>query len=378
MHSKTTLALTAMAMASGSLAFNHHRHLDAHAHVNKIRDLEARGLHTTVEWVTVYETVTLYKNGAGEVKTAGPNTYFANTKPDKEEPVPAAASPEPEAPKVDAAAQAPAQAPAPPAPAETKAAPASDEKTNGAAPPAAPAGGKRGFAYNDCGLVNSFATGGGSGVTWAYNWDSHHNGLAAPVNYVPMLWGNIPEHTNRWRTNADKMISSGSTHLLSFNEPDHPDQSNMSPESAAQAHVEYMNEYAGRARIGSPAITNSNIPGQSTDWLKNWVNACKGAGCVYDFCVAHWYSQASTPSFEVKAYLDRVHDACEGKPVWLTEFAPSGSDEEVAAFLKENLQMFDGLGYLERYSYFMMSVGSLMQSPNTPSHYGATYFGMSA
>jgi len=383
MHTKTALAVVAMTMAGGSLAFNHHRHLDAHAHMHKLRDIEARSLHKHVEWVTVYETVTVYKNEDGEVKTAGPNSYFANAKP-KNEPAPAAVSPEPQA---KSPAEAPKEAVAPaPAPAETKA-PASDDKTDGSAAPAAsshqsspaaPVGGKRGFAYNDCGLVNNFATSGGSGVKWAYNWDSHHNGLTAPVNYVPMLWGDIPAHTDRWHQNADKMLSEGATHLLSFNEPDHHEQSNMSPQSAAQAHVQYMNQYSGRARIGSPAITNSNIPGQSIDWLRGWVDACKGTGCHFDFCVAHWYAPASTPSKDVRAFLDGVHDACEGKPVWITEFAPSGSDEEVAAFLQENLKMFDGIDYLERYSYFMMSVGSLMSSPSTPSRYGATYFGMSA
>lgn len=218
MHAKSTLALAAMAMAGGSFAFNHHRHLDIHAHMHKNRDLEARGLHTKLEWVTVYETVTVYKNKNGEIKTAGPDTYFVNEKP--EEP---AASPEVESlaetPKVAVAAT-----PAAPAPAETN--PAADDKSDGsvASAPAAPVGGKRGFAYNDCGLVNNFATGGGKGVSWAYNWDSNHNGLSAPVNYVPMLWGDIPEHTNRWSSNADKMIAQGSTHLLSFNEPDHPQQ----------------------------------------------------------------------------------------------------------------------------------------------------------
>jgi len=245
-------------------------------------------------------------------------------------------------------------------------------KVSAASVSSPPTGGKRGLAYNDPTKVNAFMTGACKECAWAYNWDSQDNGLSASgVEYVPMLWGPIDIHTARWTQNADAAIAKGSTHILSFNECDNTAQCNLDPGSAAAAHVKYLNSYAGEVKIGSPAITNSNIPGEGLDWLKSWVSACDTAGCAYDFCVTHWYSPSDAAS-TLFDHLQSVHEICNGKPVWLTEFAPFGSSDQISSFVQTNLPKLDSLSYLQRYSYFMASDG-VLNSGSGLSALGQTY-----
>lgn len=185
-----------------------------------------------------------------------------------------------------------------------------------------------------------------------------------------MLWA--PSHASGWTANAESAIAKGATSLLSFNECDNANQCNLDAGSAASAHITYMNPFSGRARIGTPAITNSNIAGEGLDWLKAFVSAC-GGQCAYDFCAAHWYDHPDTSVF--LNHLTAVHQIC-GKPVWLTEFAPLGSDAQVDAFLKEVMVELDtnpAYSFVERYSYFMAGTGSLLSSSTSLSVYGNTY-----
>ncbi|CAI4217260.1 unnamed protein product [Parascedosporium putredinis] len=314
---------------------------------------------TSTSWVTVYETQTVTLKASPTQKTV----YKNGGQPANN----VAAEATTLATQVVAAAETPV------AVESNQGASVNVQAVNNAASSSA-SGGKRGFAYNDANLVNNLVNGGTRG-SWAYNWDSVSNGLASGVEFVPMLWGDRADHTNRWANNIEKSLSEGASHILSFNEPDIAAQANLSPEAAAAAHVKYINPYGGRARIGAPAVSNSNLDGQGTRWLKSFMSACDRVGCKIDFCVAHWYSPASDPQSLIN-HLNEVHSICGNKPVWLTEFAPLGNDQENAAFLKNNLGRLDGeLSFLERYSYFMVSVGSLMSSSTSLSSLGQAFFG---
>ncbi|KDN72013.1 hypothetical protein CSUB01_10258 [Colletotrichum sublineola] len=202
---------------------------------------------------------------------------------------------------------------------------------------------------------------------------SSQTGYSAPshsLDFVPILWGPIAVHTERWPQNADAMISRGSTHSLSFNECDISDQCNLNAVSAATEHVKFVNGYAGRVKIGSPAISNGAIAGQGLSWLELWVSTCDSLGCKYDFCVTHWYG------YSVENLLDHlasVHRICRGKPVWLTEFAiQNGSDEQHATFITAVVPQLDAIDYLERYAYFMIQEGRFV-SVSTITSSGEAY-----
>ncbi|ERT00035.1 uncharacterized protein SPSK_09307 [Sporothrix schenckii 1099-18] len=230
--------------------------------------------------------------------------------------------------------------------------------------------GARGLAYNSGDLLTPLL-GSGTKCSWSYNWGQIADASAPEsLEFVPMLWA--PTHSDGWSDNAAAAIAKGATSLLSFNECDNVGQCNMDPASAASAHIELMNPFSGKARISTPAITNSNIPGEGVDWLKSFVSACNGQ-CAFDFCAAHWYSPPDTSDF--LNHLVAVHEAC-GKPVWITEFAPTGSDEEISAFLATVMKAMDTdptYSFVERYSYFMAATGSLLSSSTTPSSYGSTF-----
>ncbi|KAH6610165.1 glycoside hydrolase [Trichoderma cornu-damae] len=233
---------------------------------------------------------------------------------------------------------------------------------------------KRGMAYNDGNLANTFGAASGK-MGWAYNWGFWPSGLdTSRYSYIPTLWGPAPVHSDGFDAQASALIASGSKAIFSFNEPDIASQANLSPAAAAASHAQFLNKYAGKALIGAPSVSNSGANLQGLSWLQAFVNACnsQAGGCAYDFCNVHWYSGAQYID-TLFTHLDNAHKICGGKPIFLTEFAPSGSDADISNFLKTALPKLDALDYLMGYSYFMVATGSLMSSTTTLSSYGQIY-----
>ncbi|KAI1460848.1 glycoside hydrolase family 128 protein [Annulohypoxylon moriforme] len=234
--------------------------------------------------------------------------------------------------------------------------------------------GKRGAAYNDASLVSTVLGLGGK-LSWAYNWTPDPNGLEESVMYYPMLWSTASDHSTGWDTKAEAAIARGSTAFLSFNEPDISSQANMSPADAAAGHKQYFAKYAGKVQISSPAISSSESSGQGIDWLKQFFTACNGE-CQVDFCAAHWYGPGGEDgATQFLNHLTQVHEACENKNVWVTEFAAQSGD--VNTFVKTVVDKLesDDYSFVEKYSYFWLSEGSLMNSTTTLSDFGEIFAG---
>lgn len=365
---KTAVALPlAASLLQQATAFSLHRHQHA---VDKRQD--------NVVWHTVFETV--YVTAGHESPAETPN-FVADSAP-AQQTVTVQAAPAPAPAAANANAQdAPAPAPTTLATAvkpaltlpsigdllPTKSTDSSSPSSTGAA-----LSGKRGIAYNDANMANSFKKECPT-CDWAYNWGSSSAGLDSSINFIPLLWGDLPVHTNNWDKDAEAALAKGAKALLSFNEPDMPTQANMSPAAAAAAHAKYFSKYAGRAQIGSPAVSNSGQAGQGVKWLKEFMASCDGSSnCPVDFCVVHWYSEAQF-SDTLFDHLKEAKDACNGKPVWLTEFAPFGSDDQISGFMKEVIPKLEALDYLHAYSYFMVAENQLMKSNSLLSTIGNVY-----
>jgi O-glycosyl hydrolase len=183
-----------------------------------------------------------------------------------------------------------------------------------------------------------------------------------------MLWGIGSDFTSGWSSNAQAAINAGSTHLMSFNEPDLSSQSNLSPSDAASGFMTYMQPFAGKAKLGSPAITNGG-GSMGLTWLGNFFSAC--SSCTIDYVPIHWYG---TSSDDFIAHAEAAY-AQTGKPIHVTEFGlTSGSDADISAFLETVMAWMDSTSYIERYAYFMAAEGILVNSAGTGlSDYGATY-----
>ncbi|KAI0974929.1 glycosyl hydrolase catalytic core-domain-containing protein [Xylaria arbuscula] len=247
--------------------------------------------------------------------------------------------------------------------------------TSTPAPVAASGGDKRGLAYNDASLVSEYLTLGGT-ASWAYNWGSSASGLPDGVTFYPMLWSPASDHSNGWDGFATDAIANGADALLGFNEPDIASQANMSPQDAASGHIQWLNPYAGKARISSPAISSSENANQGIDWLNQFFTACAGQ-CQVDFCAAHWYGPGDESGAQLfLQHLKDVNTACDGKPVWATEFAAESGD--VDAFMSTVVQALntDEYSFVEKYSYFMAGVGELFTSATELSSYGKIYAGL--
>jgi hypothetical protein len=124
--------------------------------------------------------------------------------------------------------------------------------------------------------------------------------------------------------------------------------------------------------LGSPAVTNSGTAGMGLEWLRAFMAACKG--CSVDFVCVHWYDIPLLCDFDLtdarydaarnpgyfKDHLNAVRGVAGGRPIWITEFAPAGSDGEIKAFLDDVIPWMDGSEDIHRYAYFMAREGFLV------------------
>lgn len=413
MYSKALVALAAASLVGQAIAAGRYHHGRHHVH-------EKRGLVTEVVTVTDWVTVTVTE-GESQTSTA-PKAFYSHSRKPKTRssssttsttayspPAPAVAVPttiitqvkptsttpaaDPNTspannnppPVVDAGAALPpttqaapppppptsqAPPPPPPPPPSPSPTPPADSGNGGSSGGNAGNGGraKRGLSYNKPELLQRFLNA-GTKASWTYNWGQYDDS-GVDLEFCPMLWGLKLDFAQTWPANAQKAIDAGSRCLFSFNEPDLASQANMSPQLAATKHIELMNPFAGKALIGSPAITNSGDPNQGVGWLKQWFDAC-GGQCAVDFVNIHIYG------VDTKTFLDhvvKVHDMFQ-KPIWITEFGFGGSEAEINSQLTTVMKEIEGnptYSFVERYAYFMVEQGILVKGDSL-STYGNTF-----
>jgi len=182
-----------------------------------------------------------------------------------------------------------------------------------------------------------------------------------------MLWGNAEDVTSTWASNVEAAIKQGSTEVFSFNEPDMDTQADMDPGTAANVFKTYMSPLAGKVRIGSPSVTNGAAP-MGLAWLSEFMSECND--CPMDFVTIHWYDSASNAAY-FKDHVTQAHKQT-GKPIWVTEFGATGSDDEISSFLEDVMGWMDQQDFVEKYAYFMASDG-ILNSGTGLSSYGMTY-----
>ncbi|KAI4191097.1 MAG: hypothetical protein L6R41_000318 [Letrouitia leprolyta] len=224
----------------------------------------------------------------------------------------------------------------------------------------------RGLVYNEASLTSAFDN---SNIGWMYNWDSSPGGTVdTGKEFIPMLWDTLtPYHTPHWESNAEAAIAAGSKHLLAFNEPDLGGQANMNIGQSVDGWNKYMEpfhtKYNGDIKLGSPSVCNGPDQNQGLAYLATFLEKC--GGCHIDFLAIHWYGLATDDGVQnLKDHIGKATAMAGGRPIWLTEFQPSGSDEDQAKFLNQILPWLDDKSNgVERYAYFkvetMVSGGAL-------------------
>ncbi|KAL8727776.1 MAG: hypothetical protein Q9166_005831 [cf. Caloplaca sp. 2 TL-2023] len=214
----------------------------------------------------------------------------------------------------------------------------------------------RGLVYNEASLTSHFDN---SNVGWLYNWDSAPGGtIDTSKEFVPMLWNTSQVyHVPHWEERAEAAIAAGTKHLLAFNEPDLPAQANMDVSQSVAGWMDYMEpfhtKHNGDIKLGSPSVCNGPEENMGLQYLKSFLDSC--GGCHVDFLAIHWYGLASDDGVQhLKDHIGKAKEIASGRPIWLTEFKPDGSDDQQADFLGQILPWLDDKSQsgVDRYAYF--------------------------
>jgi autotransporter-associated beta strand protein len=178
---------------------------------------------------------------------------------------------------------------------------------------------------------------------WCYNWNNNENSVSNR-EYTPI------RQTRWWPsydiTNAKENV----THLLGFNEPDSPEQANM---TVAQAIAEWPSLMRSGLRLGSPAPTDGGLA-----WLYQFLDEAEALNYRVDFVAVHFYRGGQTAT-QLYNWLRDIHIRT-GKPLWVTEWnnganwtccAPS-SYEQQASIIKSFSAKMDEAPFVERYAIY--------------------------
>jgi hypothetical protein len=303
----------------------------------------------------------------------------------------------------------PAPAPAPPAPAPAPPAPAPPPpppvipQPNPPSPPSPPSpppspsanpqpvppppppstgngysGKKRGLAYNDINLCSAFS---GNKIGFAYNWGQAENGnLPAGAQFIPMMHKPSDSTPEAFLANIDKAVSKGTQAVMTFNEPDHAQQANLSPGAACEAWARYIAPISAshpNVEIMSPSVTNGPAP-MGLDWLSRFQKEC--AGAKFHSVNIHWYDQYDGETFNrFKAHVEKAASTFPGLSIWLTEFGlnpGTANAEQASSFLKQAIGYLDGHASIKGYAWFMVGTDTsfnMLNSGNGLSSTGQVY-----
>ena len=164
---------------------------------------------------------------------------------------------------------------------------------------------------------------------------------------------------------------------MAFNEPDIPSQANLDVGAAVAGYKQYFGPLQGKGgvKLGSPAVSNGESASKPMGlaYLSSFLGSC--GGCQVDFVPVHWYGcddgcPVANDIDAFKKFVTKAVAAAGGRPVWVTEFQRKGNGEE--EFVKSVVPWLDSQGGVERYAYFMVQEGSLVQG-GRPSGVGQAY-----
>ena len=153
------------------------------------------------------------------------------------------------------------------------------------------------------------------------------------------------------------------TALLGFNEPEIPDQANLSVEDALRLWREVCLPARQRwgLRLGSPGM--SSDLGRSGPWLDRFLGQLE-EGEKPDFVVVHWYGRRWT---DMRWFLEECRRRW-GHALWVNEFACSAmadgetTEAEVKDFMTEAVRWLEECEFVERYAYFGNGQGGTVGS----------------
>lgn len=194
-----------------------------------------------------------------------------------------------------------------------------------------------GLSYRHCEDVAAV------GASWEYGW------CACPCDCdyrddVPMLWG---------YQQLGATVSGDSDWLLGFNEPDRPEQANLTPWEAAELWRALDAEHADRLLV-SPAPSHLD-----PQWLQRfrWAYALRyGESPRLDALAIHCYGGFEGCKAVIEQVVGYANEWGVEGGVWVTEFATPpclfSSQSEALAQARALIQWMDAEPRVARYAWF--------------------------
>jgi len=213
---------------------------------------------------------------------------------------------------------------------------------------------KKGTGSTNAIAVQNFA------AQWYYGWSIDKLSFTNQ-QFVPMTWGK----GTCTDPQAKYLIERNDVnHLLSFNEPDNADQSNIPVDTAINRYKVMMKT---GLRLGTPVTTQDQAFG-SGKWLSNFMAKAQAQKLRIDYIAVHWYdwgnqtNNAATDSLTAERvftrftnYINNVRLAYPNLPIWVTEYNANinrTSETIHKYFRKLSTEWMNAQTYIERYAYF--------------------------
>ncbi len=216
-------------------------------------------------------------------------------------------------------------------------------------------------------------------VGWYYNWGAAPDNpkIDGSIEFVPMVWGRGQTDAATLAAIKSKYEDGTYTHLLTFNEPDLSDQSNMTVDQAL-SYWDDLEEIG--IPLSSPAVSSYSAQ-DGHPWLDEFMVKADEQGKRVDFIAIHLYQSfySSTAVSELKSTMTALWNKYK-RPVWLTEFAavdivsrdmqktpqgvkgkvsPSCTVKNAQKYMTQAVGMLEQLGFVERYAWFVDNFGGL-------------------
>ncbi|GAA5902430.1 hypothetical protein JCM6882_002751 [Rhodosporidiobolus microsporus] len=234
--------------------------------------------------------------------------------------------------------------------------------SSAAAAPTSSLKSKKGICFNEAKLTRNI------NAAWSYNWGMKRDAtLVEGTDFVPMLWS---DNVGDWMEEAPKQIAAGATHLLGFNEPDLDTQANMTVPESVAAWKKYMSPFSDQAKLVSPAVTNGGYP-MGVTYLEWFFGNCTQCYHETEAIALHWYDSALNEPYFTN-YLIEAHEKFS-RPIWLTEFAGSGSVAEQTAFFDKVIPWMDEQPWIHRYAGFGDFAGTFVNEDGSVTKLGQAY-----
>ena len=203
---------------------------------------------------------------------------------------------------------------------------------------------------------------------WNYSWGwDQVAGQPSQVEFIPMAWG--AWSTDGLRKGLQKSvvphIRSGKVkRFFGFNEPDKPEQANMSYKAALKY---WPTLEALKVPLCSPACANpegildNTVQGVRGTWMRDFMTEADRLGYRIDYTGVHWYGGTHVEHF--KAKMRRIYEKYGKRPILITEFAPADWEAKtlaqnrhkphmVLAFMKEVLPWLERQDWVAGYAWY--------------------------